>query len=90
SLGITLHHQGNLTEAAARLGEALELQASESQAEDRAWTLHALAAVERDRGNLGRALALLDTALTLHREGESLHGEAWTRFQLGQVRLRTG
>ncbi|MFD3755377.1 tetratricopeptide repeat protein [Streptomyces cyaneofuscatus] len=90
SLGITLHHQGNLTEAAARLGEALELQASDAQAEDRAWTLHALAAVERDRGDLARALTLLDTALTLHREGESLHGEAWTRFQLGQVRLRTG
>lgn len=30
SLGITLHHQGNLTEAAAKLQEAMDLQASPS------------------------------------------------------------
>lgn len=90
SLGITLHHQGNLTEAAARLREAIELQSSPAQDEDRAWSLHALAAVERDRANLAGALTLLDTALALHREGESLHGEAWTHFQLGQVCLRMG
>ncbi|MER5984918.1 tetratricopeptide repeat protein [Streptomyces sp. NPDC001787] len=90
SLGITLHHQGNLTEAAERLREALALQAPDEQAGDRAWTLHALAAVERDRAGLAEALSLLEAALALHREGESLHGEAWTRFQLGQVRLRTG
>ena len=49
SLGITLHHQGNLAEAAARLREAIDLQAAEELSGDRAWSLHALAAVERDR-----------------------------------------
>ncbi|QGV82608.1 tetratricopeptide repeat protein [Streptomyces ficellus] len=90
SLGITLHHQGNLPEAAARLREALALQAPPELAADRAWTLHALAAVERDRAGLAEALGLLDTALALHREAESLHGEAWAHFQLGQVGLRMG
>ncbi|WP_329559461.1 tetratricopeptide repeat protein [Streptomyces uncialis] len=90
SLGITLHHQGNLTEAAAKLREALALQASDALAADRAWTLHALAAVERDRARLAEALELLGTALELHREGESVHGEAWAHFQLGQCGLRMG
>ncbi|MGR8008608.1 tetratricopeptide repeat protein [Streptomyces hypolithicus] len=90
SLGITLHHQGNLTDAAAKLREALGLQAGDVLAADRAWTLHALAAVERDRANLAAALAHLDTALALHRESESLHGQAWAHFQLGQVCLRMG
>ncbi|MEN8653601.1 tetratricopeptide repeat protein [Streptomyces sp. 21So2-11] len=90
SLGITLHHQGNLTEAVARLHEALALQSTDKLAGDRAWTLHALAAVERDRANIGQAVAHLDTALTLHRESESLHGQAWAHFQLGQVCLRMG
>ncbi|WP_223776433.1 tetratricopeptide repeat protein [Streptomyces sp. 135] len=90
SLGITLHHQGNLTEAAARLTEALELQAADELAGDRAWTLHALAAVERDRAHLAHALGMLDQALTLHRRSGSVHGEAWTHFQLGQLRLRMG
>ncbi|MFJ1745434.1 tetratricopeptide repeat protein [Streptomyces sp. NPDC088116] len=90
SLGITLHHQGNLTEAAAKLREALELQTTEETAGDRGWTLHALAAVERDRGAVAEAGALLTTALALHRENESVHGEAWTHFQLGQLYLRRG
>ncbi|MEV4972527.1 tetratricopeptide repeat protein [Streptomyces scopuliridis] len=90
SLGITLHHQGNLTEASAKLREALALQSSEPLAGDRGWTLHALAAVERDRGSVGEALTLLSRALVLHRENESLHGEAWTHFQLGQLYLRLG
>ncbi|MEU7579365.1 tetratricopeptide repeat protein [Streptomyces sp. NPDC041068] len=90
SLGITLHHQGNLTEAAARLTEALELQAADELAGDRAWTLHALAAVERDRAHLQHALGMLETALTLHRRSGSVHGEAWTHFQLGQLCLRMG
>ncbi|CAM5477299.1 hypothetical protein SBADM41S_11372 [Streptomyces badius] len=89
SLGITLHHQGNLR-GGGPAGGGAGAPVVRGQAEDRAWTLHALAAVERDRGDLPRALALLAGALRLHREGESLHGEAWTRFQLGQVRLRTG
>lgn len=90
SLGITLHHQGNLTEAAARLTEALNLQAADELAGDRAWTLHALAAVERDRAHLAHALDMLGTALRLHRESGSVHGEAWTHFQLGQLCLRMG
>lgn len=90
SLGITLHHQGNLTEAAAKLREALELQTTDETAGDRGWTLHALAAVERDRGAVAEAGALLTTALALHRENESVHGEAWTHFQLGQLFLRRG
>ncbi|QUW79913.1 hypothetical protein SMIR_12890 [Streptomyces mirabilis] len=90
SLGITLHHQGNLTEAAAKLQEAMELQASPELATDRAWTMHALAAVERDRGHLDLALNLLTEALVLHRAGESVHGEAWAHFQLGQLGLRMG
>ncbi|MFD4633971.1 AAA family ATPase [Streptomyces sp. NPDC058284] len=90
SLGITLHHQGNLTEAAARLTEALELQTADELAGDRAWTLHALAAVERDRAHLAHALDMLRTALGLHRASGSVHGEAWTHFQLGQLCLRLG
>jgi tetratricopeptide (TPR) repeat protein len=90
SLGITLHHQGNLTDAAAKLQEAMDLQASPELATDRAWTMHALAAVERDRGHVALALNLLTEALVLHREGESVHGEAWAHFQLGQLGLRMG
>ncbi|WP_171164003.1 tetratricopeptide repeat protein [Streptomyces sp. I05A-00742] len=89
-LGITLQHQGNLKEAAAKLREALELQTPPELSGDRAWTMHALAAVERDRGRLAEALELLAVALELHRESESLHGQAWAHFQLGQVRLRMG
>ncbi|CAM5562249.1 hypothetical protein SAVIM338S_04664 [Streptomyces avidinii] len=90
SLGITLHHQGNLPEAAARIREALVLQAPEELAGDRAWGLHALAAVERDRAHLAEALRLLRESLALHRESESVHGEAWAHLQLGQVYLRLG
>ncbi|MGX1546160.1 tetratricopeptide repeat protein [Streptomyces adustus] len=90
SLGITLHHQGLLTEAAARLREALALQADPALATDRAWTMHALAAVERDRAHLAEALDLLTRSLVLHREGGSVHGEAWAHFQLGQLGLRMG
>ncbi|MGY5101048.1 tetratricopeptide repeat protein [Streptomyces sp. 900105245] len=90
SLGITLHHQGNLTEAAARLRESLALQAAPELATDRAWTMHALAAVERDRARLAEALDLLTSSLVLHRDGGSVHGEAWAHFQLGQLALRMG
>ncbi|CAL9438892.1 tetratricopeptide repeat protein [Streptomyces sp. enrichment culture] len=90
SLGITLHHQGNLTEAAAKLRESLALQAAPELATDRAWTMHALAAVERDRARLSEALGLLDESLVLHRAGESVHGQAWAHFQLGQLHLRLG
>ncbi|MEV7725681.1 tetratricopeptide repeat protein [Streptomyces sp. NPDC087917] len=90
SLGITLHHQGNLPEAATRIREALVLQEPEELAGDRAWGLHALAAVERDRGRLAEAAHLLERSLALHRESESVHGEAWAHFQLGQVHLRRG
>ncbi|NXY95006.1 tetratricopeptide repeat protein [Streptomyces sp. BR123] len=90
SLGITLHHQGQLPEAAARIREALELQEPDKLAGDRAWGLHALAAVERDRARLAEAMALLEQSLALHRESESVHGEAWAHFQLGQVHLRLG
>lgn len=88
SLGITLHHQGNLPEAAARIREALVLQEPPELAGDRAWGLHALAAVERDRAHLAEAMALLEESLALHRDSESVHGEAWAHFQLGQVYLR--
>ncbi|MFJ9642892.1 tetratricopeptide repeat protein [Streptomyces sp. NPDC101206] len=90
SLGITLHHQGQLAEAAARIREALELQEPDKLAGDRAWGLHALAAVERDRARLAEAMALLEQSLALHQENESVHGEAWAHFQLGQVYLRLG
>lgn len=90
SLGITLHHQGRLPEAAAKLREALDLQQGPELGGDRGWTLHALAAVERDRGLLGSALELLAESLALHRENESVHGLAWAHFQLGQVWLRLG
>lgn len=90
SLGITLHHQGNLPEAAARIREALVLQEPAELAGDRAWGLHALAAVERDRAALAEAMRLLERSLALHRESESVHGEAWAHFQLGQVYLRVG
>ncbi|AKJ11121.1 hypothetical protein ABB07_14145 [Streptomyces incarnatus] len=90
SLGITLHHQGNLTEAAAKLQEALDLQAAPELATDRAWTMHALAAVQRDRARPAEALELLTGSLVLHREGGSVHGEAWAHFQLGQLALRMG
>ncbi|WP_030903416.1 tetratricopeptide repeat protein [Streptomyces sp. NRRL F-5126] len=89
SLGITLHHQGNLTGAADKLGQALALQEPEALAGDRAWTLHALAAVERDRGRVAEARSMLTTALALHEANGSVHGEAWAHFQLGQVCLRT-
>ncbi|MGC9535536.1 tetratricopeptide repeat protein [Streptomyces sp. UG1] len=90
SLGITLHHQGNLTEAAAKLREALDLQSAPGLATDRAWTMHALAAVERDRGRVSDSLDLLTESLSLHRAGESVHGEAWAHFQRGQLGLRMG
>ncbi|MFI6250579.1 tetratricopeptide repeat protein [Streptomyces sp. NPDC051016] len=90
SLGITLHHQGNLTEAAAKLQEALDLQAAPELATDRAWTMHALAAVQRDRARLPEAMDLLTRSLVQHREGGSVHGEAWAHFQLGQLALRMG
>ncbi|WP_327133345.1 tetratricopeptide repeat protein [Streptomyces sp. NBC_01343] len=90
SLGITLHHQGQLPEAAARIREALVLQEPEELAGDRAWALHALAAVERDRAHLAEAVQLLERSLALHLESESVHGEAWAHFQLGQVYLRLG
>ncbi|WP_235439211.1 tetratricopeptide repeat protein [Streptomyces yangpuensis] len=90
SLGITLHHQGNLPEAAVRIREALVLQEPAELAGDRAWGLHALAAVERDLAHLAEATRLLETSLELHRESESVHGEAWAHFQLGQVHLRFG
>ncbi len=90
SLGITLHHQGNLPEAAVRIREALVLQEPVELAGDRAWGLHALAAVERDLAHLAEAARLLETSLALHRESESVHGEAWAHFQLGQVYLRFG
>ncbi|MGV9994754.1 tetratricopeptide repeat protein [Streptomyces sp. NPDC003374] len=90
SLGITLHHQGNLPEAAARLREALQLQSVPELETDRAWTMHALAAVERDRGRPAEALELLTGSLVLHRKGGSVHGEAWAHFQLGQLALRMG
>ncbi|MET8678619.1 tetratricopeptide repeat protein [Streptomyces sp. NPDC004647] len=89
-LGITLHHQGNLPEAAAKLREALAIQTGEALRGDRAWTLHALGAVERDRAHLAEALELLHSALELHQGSESLHGQAWTHFQLGQLYLRMG
>ncbi|MET8558715.1 tetratricopeptide repeat protein [Streptomyces sp. NPDC004959] len=88
SLGITLHHQGRLPEAAEKLREALALQSGDALGGDRGWTLHALAAVERDRGYPGEALALLRESLDLHRENESVHGLAWAHYQLGQVWLR--
>ncbi|MGW2977634.1 tetratricopeptide repeat protein [Streptomyces humidus] len=90
SLGITLHHQGQLKEAAAKLREAMALQSAPELATDRAWTMHALAAVERDRAQLAEALDLLTRSLVLHREGGSVHGEAWAHFQLGQLHLRRG
>ncbi|MFF4030000.1 tetratricopeptide repeat protein [Streptomyces sviceus] len=90
SLGITLHHQGQLTEAGAKLREALALQSPPELATDRAWTMHALAAVERDRGRVAESLDLLNRSLVLHRAGESVHGEAWAHFQLGQLSLRMG
>lgn len=89
-LGITLHHQGQLREAAAKLHQALELQAGETLRGDRAWTLHALAAVQRDRGRVDEALDMLQRSLGLHEENESLHGQAWAHYQLGQTLLRAG
>ncbi|WP_243761216.1 tetratricopeptide repeat protein [Streptomyces sp. YIM 98790] len=89
-LGITLQHQGVLPQAGEKLREALELQRGEPLAGDRAWTLHALAAVERERGRVGSAFALLAESLDLHRASGSVHGEAWARFQLGQNLLRRG
>ncbi|WP_435172743.1 tetratricopeptide repeat protein [Actinacidiphila sp. bgisy145] len=90
SLGITLHHQGNLKEAELRLREAVDIQGAPGLEEDRAWTLHALGAVLRDRDEVAQALALLEESLALHRENESVQGEAWAHLQLGQVQLRLG
>nr|WP_079138908.1 tetratricopeptide repeat protein [Actinacidiphila rubida] len=91
SLGITLHHQGNLREAEAKLREALAIQGTSAELdEDRAWTLHALGAVLRDLGRLGEALELLHASLRLHRANESVQGEAWAHLQLGQSYLRLG
>ncbi|MBM9436395.1 ATP-binding protein [Actinacidiphila bryophytorum] len=90
SLGITLHHQGNLREAEVKLREALAIQADPELEEDRAWTMHALGAVLRDMGQLDSALALLQESLALHRANESVQGEAWAHLQLGQVHLRLG
>ncbi|WP_329175251.1 tetratricopeptide repeat protein [Streptomyces sp. NBC_01477] len=90
SLGITLHHQGNLREAEAKLREGMEIQAAPGLEEDRAWTMHALGAVLRDMGRLGGALELLHESLALHRANESVQGEAWAHLQLGQVYLRLG
>jgi tetratricopeptide (TPR) repeat protein len=90
SLGITLHHQGNLREAERKLREAMEIQTAPDLEEDRAWTMHALAAVLRDMGQVGEALDLLRESLALHRENESVQGEAWAHLQLGQVYLRLG
>ncbi|MER6154859.1 tetratricopeptide repeat protein [Streptomyces sp. NPDC001868] len=90
SLGITLHHQGNLSEAAEKLLEALQMQSVPELAADRAWTMHALAAVERDRSHLADSMDLLTRALVIHRQQESLHGEGWAYFQLGQLLLRMG
>ena len=91
SLGITLHHQGNLREAEAKLREALAIQGTSAElAEDRAWTLHALGAVLRDTGRLGEALELLHESLALHRANESVQGEAWAHLQLGQSFLLLG
>ncbi|UGY93346.1 tetratricopeptide repeat protein [Streptomyces gobiensis] len=89
-LGITLHHQGQLRDAAAKLNQALELQAHEGLRGDRAWTLHALAAVERDRGRVPEAMDMLQESLTLHQESESVHGQAWAHYHLGQTLLRGG
>jgi tetratricopeptide (TPR) repeat protein len=90
SLGITLHHQGNLREAEVKLREGMEIQAAPELEEDRAWTMHALGAVLRDMGQLGGALELLEESLALHRANESVQGEAWAHLQLGQVYLRLG
>ncbi|WUH91276.1 tetratricopeptide repeat protein [Streptomyces sp. NBC_00433] len=90
SLGITLHHQGNLREAEVKLREGLAIQAAPELEEDRAWTMHALAAVLRDMGQLGSALELLQQSLALHRANESVQGEAWAHLQLGQVYLLLG
>ncbi|MDX6355249.1 MAG: hypothetical protein QOF98_2152, partial [Streptomyces sp.] len=90
SLGITLHHQGNLREAELKLRESLEIQTAPGLEEDRAWTLHALAAVLRDRGQVEQALELLAESLALHRVNESVQGEAWAHLQLGQVYLGIG
>ncbi|NJP42607.1 tetratricopeptide repeat protein [Streptomyces sp. PRB2-1] len=90
SLGITLHHQGNLREAEAKLREALAIQTAPELEEDRAWTMHALAAVLRDMGQLAGALELLYESLALHRANESVQGEAWAHLQLGQVFLLLG
>ena len=90
SLGITLHHQGNLREAERKLREAVDIQAAPGLEEDRAWTMHALAAVLRDMGRVAEALNLLHASLALHRENESVQGEAWAHLQLGQVYLQLG
>ncbi|MFI0940702.1 tetratricopeptide repeat protein [Streptomyces sp. NPDC021020] len=90
SLGITLHHQGNLREAEVKLREALAIQQTPELEEDRAWTMHALAAVLRDMGQLAGALELLHESLELHRANESVQGQAWAHLQLGQVYLLLG
>ncbi len=90
SLGITLHQQGNLREAEAKLREAMDIQAAPGLEEDRAWTMHALAAVLRDMGQVPEALELLHESVAQHRHNESVQGEAWARLQLGQVYLQLG
>ncbi|GAA3087086.1 hypothetical protein GCM10020254_34450 [Streptomyces goshikiensis] len=52
SLGITLHHQGQLTEASARIREALVLQEPQELAGDRAW-----GAARAGRGGAGPGAA---------------------------------
>ncbi len=91
SLGITMHHQGDLADAADKLRDALETQRADDDLRgDQGWTLHALAAVVRDQGDVAEALRLLERALELHRENESVRGQAWTHLQLGQTYLRIG
>ncbi|MDD1063056.1 tetratricopeptide repeat protein [Streptomyces cocklensis] len=90
SLGITLHHQGNLREAEVKLREGLAIQADPELEEDRAWTMHALGAVLRDMGQLDSAVKLLHESLALHRANESVQGEAWAHLQLGQTYLLLG
>ncbi|MCF3183274.1 tetratricopeptide repeat protein, partial [Streptomyces polychromogenes] len=97
SLGITLHHQGNLPEAAARIREALALQEPEElllalglygrTRDDRgeAWALTQLGRARVIAGDPGTALERLRDALARHRLAEDARGEAWTLYYLGQA-----